>query len=95
MTNIDNLTKAARNTLSFTWMPEIRVAIPALKRNIRNGRRFEKPVSRLEREDLMELFSADFTEMQSLKHEKSAHRNVVRIKRTYTTPFTNLMKRVA
>jgi hypothetical protein len=89
MTNIDTLAKAAIQTLSSISMPQIRVAVPALTRRKASAKRVEKSVSQLERDDLMELFQSDLSEMTSLK-ENSAHKNVIPMRAAYSNPFAGL-----
>ncbi|MEP3345233.1 MAG: hypothetical protein ABJN34_10320 [Litoreibacter sp.] len=89
MTNIENLTKAAAKTLSFTWMPRIRVAVPALTRSRRTQTRVEKPIDQLERDNLMELFQSDLSDMTTLKEEATIQ-NVVQMRRPRMRPFTGV-----
>lgn len=89
MTNIDNLTKAAMKTLSFNWLPQIRVAVPELTRKGRVAQRVITPVSRLERDDLMELFQSDLSDMTSLSPEEE-QRKVIPMRKPIMRPFTGV-----
>lgn len=86
MTNIDTFKNAAKTLLKFRWVPHIRVAVPALTRTCRKVKQVKTPVSRLERDDLMELFQSDLSKMASLaRGEKQA--KVVPMRRPLMRPF--------
>jgi hypothetical protein len=78
MTNIDTLTNAAKRSFSLSWMPHIRIAIPALARRS-PVERTARSAEQLERDELMALFQSDLSGMKSLKSKK-ALQNVIQLR---------------
>ena len=83
MTNVDTLTRVAKrsfflNPFRLNWMPQIRIAIPALARRSRVDRSVGS-AEQLGRDELMALFQSDLSGMKSLKSRK-AQQNVIQLR---------------